>query len=408
MGTLPRMRWSVLTRVFLGLTISFIACLFFWWLWARSESISALPSIKGAQWILYPEPIDADVRAAAPISALFYRSFVLFQPSVKASLQICSFKSGTATLNGRPLLSLKDPTSNWKAPASLDVSGLLLAGTNILSVSVTNAQGPPALWLRFKAGPVTICTDEAWQVSLAGATLARASLARRSFSVPAASPLGGSERVADSLRRIWPVLAMMFAVSLLLVLSIDAWSARRKRAWVGSTPDRWSWCLLATVLAARLTLSIHNLNLLPQITGFDAGSHEDYVQYILEKEALPLPQEGWEMHQPPLYYAASALLLGLFDLSPKDPPGCLVLHAVNGVFGLVQCYLLFLCLRLLFPQSLAAQAVGLLAGAFLPPVLYLSAFVTNDVLAALFITVAFYLCLLALRKEKSVLRPVAI
>ena len=43
--------------------------------------------------------------------------------------------------------------------------------------------------------------------------------------------------------------------------------------------------------------------------GFDAMAHEQYIQFIQEKHALPLPKDGWEMHQPPLYYAASAMLL---------------------------------------------------------------------------------------------------
>ena len=74
---------------------------------------------------------------------------------------------------------------------------------------------------------------------------------------------------------------------------------------------------------------------------------------------------------------------------------------MNGVAGLVHCWLALLCLRLLFPENPAAQAAGLLMAAFLPPHLYLSQYVTNEPLAGLFVTVAFYLCLRALRAEKE-------
>ena len=78
-----------------------------------------------------------------------------------------------------------------------------------------------------------------------------------------------------------------------------------------------------------------------------------------------------------------------------------VLRGVNGAAGLLHCWLLFLCLRLLFPANLAAQAVGLLIAAFLPVHLYLSQYVTNDPLAGLFVTSAFYFYLLTLRTEKQ-------
>jgi hypothetical protein len=35
--------------------------------------------------------------------------------------------------------------------------------------------------------------------------------------------------------------------------------------------------------------------------GFDAVAHEAYIQFIQQKHALPLADDGWEMYQPPLY-----------------------------------------------------------------------------------------------------------
>jgi Flp pilus assembly protein TadD len=107
------------------------------------------------------------------------------------------------------------------------------------------------------------------------------------------------------------------------------------------------------------------------------------------------------MYQPPLYYATSAMLLDACSLSVPENDAAFLLRTVNGIVGLVHCWLALLCLRLLFPENPAAQAVGLLITAFLPPHLYLSQYVTNEPLAGLFVTVAFYLCLRALRAEKE-------
>ena len=87
----------------------------------------------------------------------------------------------------------------------------------------------------------------------------------------------------------------------------------------------------------------------------------------------------------------------------SDDQATFVLRSRERRDRLVHCWLALLCLRLLFPENLAAQAVGLLVAAFLPPHLYLSQYVTNEPLAGLFVTVAFYLCLRALRAEKETL-----
>lgn len=40
---------------------------------------------------------------------------------------------------------------------------------------------------------------------------------------------------------------------------------------------------------------------------FEGGGHRDYIEYLIEHKALPIPGDGWEYHQPPLYYLAAAL-----------------------------------------------------------------------------------------------------
>src|SRR5262249_48305199 len=126
---------------------------------------------------------------------------------------------------------------------------------------------------------------------------------------------------------------------------------------------------------------------------------ETYARLILKDLSLPLPGAGWETHQPPLYYALSALALGITGLDEGDK-GYLVLRGINGILGLIHCWVAFLCLRLLFPTNFQAQAVGLLVAAFLPFHLYQSQYVTNDPLAGFLVTAACFFCLRSLRAEK--------
>jgi hypothetical protein len=133
--------------------------------------------------------------------------------------------------------------------------------------------------------------------------------------------------------------------------------------------------------------------------GFDALEHEAYIKYIQENGSLPHSGSGWEMHQPPLYYAGSAGLMKLTGFSAGQESAVIPLRAINGILGLINCWLALMCLRRLFPANQSSQVVGLLLVAFLPPHLYLSMGVTNDPLTGLLVTAALYFLLRVLQSE---------
>jgi uncharacterized membrane protein len=114
---------------------------------------------------------------------------------------------------------------------------------------------------------------------------------------------------------------------------------------------------------------------------------------------LPLPTEGWEMYQPPLYYLIAAATLSVCNLSIKDPSSIAVLRFLGGFLGIAQFVLTFLSLRLLLPAR--AALVGLLLAAFLPMHLYLAQYVTNEMLAATLATATLYFSLRLLLSEVS-------
>ncbi len=288
--------------------------------------------------------------------------------------------------------------------SSAEVAGLLQPGTNVITAWVTNAVGPPALWLLLKNDRFSLGTSERWQVSLSGTEWQSARNARQPLDFKPDSSLHGSTWIMDSLKRAWPLELAFCAGSLALVWGINRW-LRHKRVQATTLPARTSskliYGLLVIVLMARTALFLNNLPQLPRKIGFDATEHEQYIQFIQEKHALPFADDGWEMFQPPLYYLASTLVLDGCGRFVGDEDAVYLLRAVNGVIGLLHCWLVFLCLRLLFWGSLQAQAAGLLVAAFLPPHLYLSQYVTNEPLAGFLVTVAIYLCLRVLRAERE-------
>jgi tetratricopeptide (TPR) repeat protein len=353
--------------------------------------------------MIFPRQAEAIPHSAVAITVEFRHSFTLTTQPANATLTVCAFKGATVAINGREA-SHTLSGRNWKSPSSAEVAGLLQPGTNLITAWVTNAVGPPALWLLLKSPPFSLGTSERWQVSLNGTEWRRARRANQPLEFQPDSSRYGSTRMMDLLKRVWPVEAAFCAVSLALIWGINR-RLRRKRLQAGNLPVTTStkliYGLLGVVLIARAALFINNLPQLPRSMGFDAADHEKYIEFIQQKHALPLADDGWQMFQPPLYYLGSALWLEICGQSVGDEDAVYFLRAVNGVVGLLHCWVVLLCLRLLFWENLQVQAAGLLVAAFLPPNLYLSQYVTNEPLAGFLVTVAIYLCLRALRAEKE-------
>jgi hypothetical protein len=379
--------------------ITTLALGIFGYLCRYSDSIALLPAVHGAEWIIYPKPMEATRESAYPLSATFRHSFVL-QPTVsKPLIKLYAYKTASLLVNERVVALPRTIDAGWKRPTVVDASEFLRPGTNDLSVIVSNAVGPPALWLRLESGEQTLTTDRAWEVSLAGSMVERACLARELIDRRPDKSLQGSDRTLNSIARLWPWLTLLFIVSLAIAFLTE----RTLRVGHGSkflTPGRAINCLLTLILLARFSICFHNIPLLPGSMGFDAEAHEDYVKFVSEKHALPLAKDGWEMFQPPLYYAIGAMVIGIDGGYVKNEHTTALLRAINGVIGLLQCWLVLLCLKRLLPQDFEAQAVGLAVAAFLPPNLNLAHYVTNEPLAALFATGAFYFLLRTLANEK--------
>jgi tetratricopeptide (TPR) repeat protein len=371
---------------------------------ARDEAIAFLPSRTGAEWIVFPRKPEGTIRDGVPATVEFRHGFSLTSPPAHTGLELCAFRAATVFINGRQVGGGPHAQGNWKVPGSLPVAGLLRPGTNAISVWVTNAVGPPALWLRLKSGGFSLGTGERWEASLDGMEWRKAHSAREPFASRGDRSLDRDTRMTDLLRRAWPTEAVFCAVSVALVWGVNRWLGPRRLpggALPGALSTRLSYGLLVMVLLARAALFLNNVPQLPPSIGFDAEGHKEYIQFIQQKHALPLADQGWEMFHPPLYYLISALVVGGCGHSVGDADAIFPLRAVNGVIGLLHCWVVFLCLRLLLVGNVPAQAAGLLVAAFLPPHLYLSQYVTNEPLFALLMTVAIYFCLRELRAQKE-------
>jgi tetratricopeptide (TPR) repeat protein len=368
---------------FAGVVMSVLA-----WIAWNDPAISFLRRDRRAEWIVFPAAVDAHAHWFASLDAVFRREFALPNQPRSAHLSIRAMRRAEVKINGTPVHL--PPNHNWKKIVRVEVAGQLHAGTNVIEARVFDHNGPPALWLTLNTDQLTLRSDRSWEASFAGSEWRRAALASAPKAPGPGNSIADGERTFDALKKMW-----RFWIVLVAIASVTAFLWHVIFSQIRAL--RLEQMLLLVLAASWLLLFWNNAQLLPFHTGFDSGEHLKYIKYIQEHRALPSPNEGWEMYQPPLYYLIAAAILSAFKLSIDDSTSVFVLRLFGAFLGIAQFILVFLSLRLLLPGRLVL--IGLLLAAFLPMHLYLAHYVTNEMLAAVLATATLYLCLRLLKSD---------
>jgi tetratricopeptide (TPR) repeat protein len=376
------------SRAILILTFAAVVMSILMWTARNDPAINFLPRDPRAEWIVFPTAVDAHAHGFASLDATFRREFILNKQPSTARLSIRAMRRADVRINGASVPSRS--RSNWKENTSIDVAEQLHAGKNVIEARVFNQNGPPALWLNLTADQLDLRSDKNWEASIAGSSWRHAALASAAKNPGGGNSIAGGTRTLDAVKKIWwfwiVLTAIPFGIAFL-------WHVR----WKECTTVRQERIVLFIFAVLWLLLFWNNARLLPFHTGFDSKEHLKYINYIQEHRALPLPNEGWEMYHPPLYYLIAAASLSACKLSINDSTSIFVLRLLGAFLGIAQFVLVFLSLRLLFPARTAF--IGLLLAAFLPMHLYLAHYVTNEMLAAVLATLTLYLCLRLLKSE---------
>ncbi len=139
---------------------------------------------------------------------------------------------------------------------------------------------------------------------------------------------------------------------------------------------------LSVLLAASAVLQLHYLSYTDYSTRtFDlliSTGHLDYIKMIVDHLRLPNPTQGWEYHQPPLYYLAAAAVYALFSYLPiLDPLTALQLLSLFLFTVFLYYALRILSLLISDKKVLLASSVLLL---FWPSGIIHSVRIGNDIL----------------------------
>src|SRR5207302_9545322 len=171
----------------------------------------------------------------------------------------------------------------------------------------------------------------------------------------------------DVLPKVWRTWIAFGIFAALVTFAATKWLERLTAKPNGAGIEfsrRQLFVLLGLCSIAWLILLSNNVKMLPFHCGYDFKDNVAYIKYIQERKALPLPNEGFEMFQPPLYYALSAGFLSICRLSVSDDTAVIVLRSLTMIFGFVNFIFVFLSLLLLFLGRARAQLFGLITAAF--------------------------------------------
>jgi tetratricopeptide (TPR) repeat protein len=360
-----------------------------WFAW-RSPHSRFLPPHGEAAWIHYPAPPGTDILPGRyELHCTFRRTFALAELPGEARLQVRAFKDCSIHLNGRAVALPEAASLN--EVRTCEVAALLRAGKNEIRAVAVNDVGPPVLWLALEGAGWSLASDDQWSASLDGAAECPAQPAGVPVPMRRGNTVAGGARALESFRHRLPTLFLFAALSGALWLAAGTFGYRLSLPVAGLWAAALAW----------VVLFVQNTWRAPAFAdGFDVPSHVQYIRSIWERGALPLADEGWEMHQPPLFYLLAAGVLRVLGLAPEDAGAAVVYRLLGLAAGLAELVLVAACLRLLFPDRPRPQFAGLALAAFLPVHIYTCHYVTNEWLVMVLGTAALYLCLQALHDEQ--------
>lgn len=326
---------------------------------SRADRIPLLADRADSHWIVVDEPVNLAAQRCGERHAGFQLSLQTPQPQDSLRLRVEAFRSATVLLNGDSVATTP-VTGAAIARTEVELAPHLKPGVNQLLVVVTNDRGPPAV--RVEADLRDVGSGSRWLASTDGKVwrAARVAASHRYCDIAEAFPSPW-----QSVLKGWPIL---LAGAVLGALTFWAGPRLARRRSPAELLRLVRWLLIGSLGA----IFAFNFNRVPDHIGMDLDSHLAYVEYILDRGALPLANEGWQLFQPPLAYlvAAGATLLAKamgFTLGPAVPA-----RGLTMAVTLLAVWLGGRTVERIFSDRPALAALGMVMVASLPAAIYMA------------------------------------
>lgn len=374
------------------------------WRTESDQRILFLRHPSEARWIHTARPFELQARNASSLAQTsnFRIAFELSAerpPDAPApELILQALRTVVVKLDDRVLYDDRadEPQIDWRAPRHVALPAHLAAGRHELQITVSNVAGPPLLLAYCEA--LALRTGSDWSSQTGGGAWAAALDADE---LPAPELTGMFPRVSEAFGSLVPWLAAVFLAAAGLSL---AW----ERRWLPAalSEKQWSSGLFAFFIGiAWCVLIVNNLPRLPPAMGMDARGHLEYMEYLRENLAVPLASDGWQMFQPPLYYAVSALFARPLISMMSADSFFRLLALFPMLCGLATALLCHRVARAVFPARADLRTLATCVGALMPVGLYFSQSLGNEPFAAMWSAWAIALGVEALRNPALAANP---
>lgn len=126
------------------------------------------------------------------------------------------------------------------------------------------------------------------------------------------------------------------------------------------------------------------------VRAHDLDGHIDYIKYILEHKSIPLPEEGWQMYHPPVYYLLGALVYKLSSIFSSSEHFVLRMVQLMSVgLSILMLYYVYKFLKHFVGYELIS-IFALAFVSFLPGLIFLSDKINNDILTFTLVSISIY------------------
>jgi len=154
---------------------------------------------------------------------------------------------------------------------------------------------------------------------------------------------------------------------------------RRRAAWIAG----------AVALGVAVAIRVHNAIHYTLLWGFDSKFNWRYIRRLTVSWELPAPDADWSTAHPPLFYYAGAAIVRSLDGTSREFE-IVLLRLLVSAAGIVIAALAVRLVRRVHPDDLPR---AVLAGAlvlFLPMHIYRSAMVTEEIVAAMWMSIVLF------------------
>ena len=341
-------------------------------------------------WLTADTEVDLSASFKPLTTWRFRRRFTIERPQPESTLSLRMLRFGTVTIGDRPVLTTTEAESDWQQIHQITIPDLK-AGEHVLSVEVTNRNGPPCLWT--DGEDPHLVADTKWEVSTDGDGTWIGTRAARETRWSALSERFPTVRQSLQQTGLW--FALIFA-------AVSAFTWRRTDP-LSPVPESSCAGRVRTVLIIAVgMLGLHNLGALQPHIGYDVLGHLDYVKFLEENGRIPLASDGWQMFQSPLYYLLN--LPAYWLLADRLEPEAVVraLRLIPLVCGLLQIEMAYRMSRVVFPDRAALQCVAVVVGGMMPMSISMSQSLGNEPLAGLLTSITLLRFLSLLKSDKVI------